>query len=240
MRGEEERWPEVYGPMAEVYASFSGAEDAEGRVLERLLSVADFAGRRVLEIGVGTGRYTRALGGLAASYRAIDVSRELLALARERLAGANVELLEADMLAIPLPDGDVDRIFASWAYPAHGAEEKSHAEALRVLARGGEIWLVVNALDGAFMEMRGPEVLASEAALHVWYREHEFDIASTVDTEFVFPSVAEARRVLGAIFGAKAHSWLDRHRSPRLGHRVVIMVARPGEPASAPRGPQGS
>jgi len=224
------------GPQADVYAAFSRAEDAEERVLARLLARADFRSRRVLEIGVGAARYTAALASHAARYVAIDVSPELLALARRRLAGTKVELVEADMLAIPLRDASVERIFASWSFPAYGAAEESLAEAFRVLGPHGEIWLVGNAPDGDFMEMRGEAEMRREAAGQAWYLNHRFSIAATVDTEFVFPSLAEAGRVLVAIFGPKAEAWLSRHPSRRLARRVNIYVARRPDKADGDRG----
>lgn len=179
----EERWSAVYGPEADVYAAFSRAEDAQDCVLARLLARADFRSRTVLEIGVGAARYTAALASHAARYVAIDVSPELLALARPRLFGTKVELVEADMLAIPLPDASVERIFASWSFPAYGGADESLAEAFRVLGPHGEIWLVGNAPDGDFMEMRGEAEMRREAAGQAWYLNHRFSIAATVHTE---------------------------------------------------------
>lgn len=61
------------------------------------------AGCRVLEIGAGTGRATAALARAAARVAAFDLSPEMIAVARRRLAGfRNVFLFAADMREIDL------------------------------------------------------------------------------------------------------------------------------------------
>ena len=61
------------------------------------------AGCRILEIGAGTGRATAALARAAARIVAFDLSPEMIAVARRRLAGVgNVFLLAADMREIAL------------------------------------------------------------------------------------------------------------------------------------------
>lgn len=60
-------------------------------------------GRRVLELGAGTGRVTEVLAGPTAGVVALDLDLEALRRARERLpAGAGVRLLLADMRSFRL------------------------------------------------------------------------------------------------------------------------------------------
>ena len=48
----------------------------------------------------------------------------------------------------------------------------------------------------------------------------------TIEAPFVFPSLAEARRVLGFMFEDKAHRYLERHPSPRLDHGAIVVRKR--------------
>jgi len=57
-------------------------EQNEIRALER---VTDWRGKRVIEIGCGTGRLTLRLAGLGARVQAIDVKQALVREARENL-----------------------------------------------------------------------------------------------------------------------------------------------------------
>ena len=54
-----EHWPTIYRESPEIFAAFCRAEDPAGLILARLLAHADLKGSAVLEMGCGTGRYTR-------------------------------------------------------------------------------------------------------------------------------------------------------------------------------------
>ena len=75
-----------------------------------LTSLAPLSGRRVADIGTGTGRAAIALARAGADVVAIDASSEMLAVARERAAAAGVhpEFLPGDAQAVPLADRSVD------------------------------------------------------------------------------------------------------------------------------------
>jgi len=59
--------------------------DPERREVRALRGVAEWRGRRVLEIGCGEGRLTERLAGLGARVHAIDADAALLRTARRRL-----------------------------------------------------------------------------------------------------------------------------------------------------------
>lgn len=82
------------------------------RVIERLAERTRLDGTQtVLDIGTGTGFLAAGLGPQAQRVIAIDASRGMLDVARnnlDRLGVDNVELVEADLAALPLPDDSVD------------------------------------------------------------------------------------------------------------------------------------
>jgi 2-polyprenyl-3-methyl-5-hydroxy-6-metoxy-1,4-benzoquinol methylase len=63
---------------------------------------AHLTGQRVCEIGCGTGRHTIRLARAGNAVTGIDLSPGMLAIAREKLSGLNVELIEGDVLTEPL------------------------------------------------------------------------------------------------------------------------------------------
>ncbi len=70
-------------------------------------------GKRVLDIGVGSGRTTRFLSPLAARYTGIDLSPQMIARARQAFPAAR--LLELDIRELgKLADEKYDFIFAPW------------------------------------------------------------------------------------------------------------------------------
>jgi ubiquinone/menaquinone biosynthesis C-methylase UbiE len=79
---------------------------------ERLLleSLAPFDGRRILDVGTGTGRAALTLARAGASVTGMDASTEMLAVARARAAAAGlaIELVPGDAHHLPFADRGFD------------------------------------------------------------------------------------------------------------------------------------
>jgi arsenite methyltransferase len=100
-------------------------------------------GEVVLDLGSGGGidvlLSARRVGPTGKAY-GLDMTDEMLALAREnqRRAGVeNVEFLKGDIEAIPLPDESVDVIISNCVVNLSGDKRRVLAEAFRVLRPGG-------------------------------------------------------------------------------------------------------
>lgn len=129
--------------------SFGAAADAYERGRPGYPSAAvewllpDDAGL-VVDVGAGTGKFTRTLVGHARSVTAVEPDAEMRA--RFTAALPDVRVLDGSGEAIPLDDGSADAVtFAQawhWVDPARGA-----AEVARVLRPGGVLGLVWNVRD---------------------------------------------------------------------------------------------
>jgi ubiquinone/menaquinone biosynthesis C-methylase UbiE len=108
--------------------------DANWReVAAALIREADLAGRRVLDIGCGTGRFLAQLDEVAKAW-GVDRSPEMLEVARSRVGGAGLKLGSAEML--PFKDDWFER--ATMWLVAHLVDRPpAFAEAARVLEPGG-------------------------------------------------------------------------------------------------------
>ena len=95
----------------------------------------DLTGRRVLEVGCGTGRFLAALAGRAKPW-GVDPSPEMLEVARGRVHGAGVKLGSAEEL--PFKDGWFERA-AMWLVVHLVDRPRAFAELRRVLAPGGRL-----------------------------------------------------------------------------------------------------
>jgi ubiquinone/menaquinone biosynthesis C-methylase UbiE len=222
-----EHWEKTYTSDVDIYEAFGAAFDPEGIVWHHVLETVPFAGKAVLEIGCGLGHYAQAIAPQTESYIALDVSESMLAKTRQRGAGiANLTFLQADAQEIPLPDHAVDLVFGTWAIGAIGppeAKERAIGEIHRVIKPGGEIWAVETHWASEFMDLRGPDEQASDHQTFLWYQSHGFDLIEVIYAPFIFPSLAEAQRVLGFMFEEKALSYLEHHPSPRLEHGAIIV-----------------
>jgi SAM-dependent methyltransferase len=118
----------------------------EAAALEQALEQFHPAGD-VLELACGTGLWTRHLVGGATRLTAVDGSSEVLALNRERLGGAPVQYLQADLFEWqPAPAAHDVCFFGFWL--SHVPEERFAAfwETVRTALRpGGRVFFVDSA-----------------------------------------------------------------------------------------------
>jgi SAM-dependent methyltransferase len=95
------------------------------------------AGVRALELGCGTGVFLERVAASGARITAIDLSSDLLARARARLAEtANVALVRGNAEKMPFPDRSFDAVYGS-SILHHLSLDRSLAEVLRLLRPGG-------------------------------------------------------------------------------------------------------
>ena len=103
------------------------------------------AGEVVLDLGSGGGvdvlLSARRVGPTGKAY-GLDMTDEMLALARENLARSgltNVEFLKGEIEQIPLPDNSVDVIISNCVINLSADKDRVIAEAFRVLKPGGRL-----------------------------------------------------------------------------------------------------
>jgi len=130
---------EAYRPFPNVSWRNAVQGLVEVPLLVRLLGLP--SGQRILEVGCGRGIALQALAKLCRpSYLVgLDIDNALLAQAREYLSKSHtqVELVNGDARAVPLPDESIDIVidFGTCYHIAH--PEKALSEIARVLTVGG-------------------------------------------------------------------------------------------------------
>jgi ubiquinone/menaquinone biosynthesis C-methylase UbiE len=108
-------------------------------------SLADWAGRAVLDVGCGTGFHLPRFAATAASVTGVEPHPDLAALARRRTRRlAHVTVLEGLAQALPVPDTSVDVVHARWAYFFGPGCEPGLTELDRVVRRGGTAFVIDN------------------------------------------------------------------------------------------------
>lgn len=113
-------------------------EDAR---LARVVALAEVRrGDAVLDVGTGTGvlvPHVLSMIGSAGRIVAIDLSPDMLQVARQKGFPPSVTLLEADVHHLPLPDGEFDRVICNAALPHFEDRAQCIREMMRVLRSGG-------------------------------------------------------------------------------------------------------
>ncbi|MES2441222.1 MAG: metalloregulator ArsR/SmtB family transcription factor [Pseudomonadota bacterium] len=133
-------WFEAHAGDWDAIRSLHVAESEVEAAMARVLGDAPLG--TLIDIGTGTGRMLELFGPQAKQALGIDRSSEMLRLARAKLSErglANAELRQADLYALPLPDGGADT--AIFHHVLHFAQQPGAAiaEAARVLAAGGRL-----------------------------------------------------------------------------------------------------
>ena len=151
------------------------------------------AGLRVLDVGCGAGRHTRALAEAGARVTGVDLSRALLGHARH-CSGAT--FLRADMRRLPVRDRSMDvvvNLFTSFGYFSSDAEHAAVLAAmLRTLRPGGSF--VIDFLHAAtVVEALVPEADLTLAGTPVHVSKRLLDGGRSVEKTIL---LADGRRFI--------------------------------------------
>jgi ubiquinone/menaquinone biosynthesis C-methylase UbiE len=130
-----------FGQLAERYDELRPADELWWETVELLVRLGDLRGRRVLDVGCGTGRLLVALvERFACKAWGVDVSPEMLDVARARLP-RGVALREAPGERLPFRDGWFERV--TMTLVAHHLDRpRAFAETRRVLGGDGRLALL--------------------------------------------------------------------------------------------------
>jgi malonyl-CoA O-methyltransferase len=186
----------------------------EAPVVRELLG--DVAGRRILDVGCGTGRHALALAAAGARVTGVDFSEGMLAEARKKPGAEAVELIAHDLTApLPFPDASFDRVINCLVVEHIADLDRLLGEMRRVCRRDG--FAVLTAMHPAMM-LIGKQAAFRDPATneHVYPQSHPHQLS-----DFVMAAVRAGWRLdhmsehavgdeLAAALprAAKYHGWL--------------------------------
>jgi ubiquinone/menaquinone biosynthesis C-methylase UbiE len=111
-------------------------------------------GKRILELGGGTGRFSIPISSQAEMLYTIDKSGSFLDVLKAKAKGRKMEVLKASFCEIPMKDESVDVAVSTWSFPSYAdTEESDLKEILRVVREGGDMLFVDNYPGGEYHEM---------------------------------------------------------------------------------------
>lgn len=107
---------------------------ANRRLTDASIAVADFKGRRVIDIGCGDGTYTIEVVEIAAAARvaALDPAESAVQVARSKLGAHPIDVAVGSAFALPHPDGSFDIAYLRGVLHHMTDPARALAEALRV------------------------------------------------------------------------------------------------------------
>lgn len=111
-------------------------ETANRKIIDAFVSCTGLRpGARIVDLGCGTGTFTRLLSDRGYSIQGVDLSPKLVARARE--THPHVDFLEGDIESLPLADRNVDGVLLSSVLHHLPDPSKCAAEVYRILKPGG-------------------------------------------------------------------------------------------------------
>jgi ubiquinone/menaquinone biosynthesis C-methylase UbiE len=128
------RWAPIY----------DGFEVALAGVRRSIVHQMDCTGRTVLDVATGTGSLAIALSPTAKSVVGIDLSAEMLAVARRKRYTGDLTFLEMDASRMAFPDGAFDIVTISLALHDMALEVRTRVmqEVKRVLRPDGRLYIL--------------------------------------------------------------------------------------------------
>ena len=157
LRGDLKRLDEVLHDRAQRAADYFSQNAANWDAIRNLhVSEADveaaiqaLAGEEpvglLLDLGTGTGRVLELLAGRADQAVGIDLSHDMLSIARSNLAASglsNAQVRHGDIFSLPFDDGEADLVVIHQVLHYLDDPGRALAEAARVLSSGGRMLIV--------------------------------------------------------------------------------------------------
>lgn len=134
--------PIFTGSIPKNYDEYLGPMFFEPYALEIASRVEPSTVTSALELGCGTGRVTRQLRKVLpdnSSFISSDISPDMLAIAKEKLKGLNIDWRIINAQELPFNDNSIDLIVCSFGYMFVPDKAKAFAEAYRILRPGGTL-----------------------------------------------------------------------------------------------------
>ncbi|MFC6988721.1 class I SAM-dependent methyltransferase [Haloplanus sp. GCM10025708] len=141
------------------------------------------------DLGSGTGFFTDDFAPHVATTYAVDVQEAMHAHYREKGVPESVELVEADVSALPFADDELDAAFSTMTYHEFASDE-SLTELARVVRPGGRLVTVDWSADGPGEEGPAPDERYDLGHAVSSLADHGFEIARAESRTETFVCVA--------------------------------------------------
>jgi len=222
----------IYTHHADQYHSLIAPEDVEGNLKAALESAASLKGKRILDLGSGTGRLPLLFANESAQMIGLDLHWGMLNQNQieRKNANGNWGLVNGDMRYLPFLSFSFDVVMAGWAighlrkwYEANWEIEigKVIHEMMRVAADDGVVIIIETLGTGSLT----PAPPAPHLADYYAWLEGEWGFErTTISTDYQFGSVEEAIEKTEFFFGAEMSEKIRRNGWSRLPEWTGIWV----------------
>jgi ubiquinone/menaquinone biosynthesis C-methylase UbiE len=204
----------IYTYRAADYHRMITPEDREGNLLSTLQQVAALQGKRILDLGTGTGRLPLLLSHLAAQIVGVDLHGAMLQEHNRQRSRVDGEwrLAQADMRWLPFPSHWAEVVTAGWSighlrgwFAADWQTQIGQVlrEMRRIAAPGGALIIIETLTTGSLTPAPPTPALAE---YYAWLENEWGFTRQIIQTDYQFANVAEAINQTEFFFGAELAS----------------------------------
>jgi ubiquinone/menaquinone biosynthesis C-methylase UbiE len=204
-----DQYKNIYNHHADIYHRMIAVEDVDGNLLPAIERVMSISGKRILDLGSGTGRLPILLHDRAERVVGLDYALGMLReqqVQRRRVKG-DWELLHGDLRELPFPAGWADVVTAGWAighfqnwYEGDWQDQVDLAirEMLRMLKLGGALVIIETLTTGSAIPAPPTEGLAR---YYDWLETQWGFTRQVISTDYQFADLDEAAEMAAFFFG---------------------------------------
>lgn len=205
----DDHFKAIYHSQAVAYHHMIAAEDVDANLLSTLTRLTSFRGKRVVDLGTGTGRIPLMLKPLGAFVVGLDLHAEMLhENARQRaLCDGRWPLVQADMRDVPFPANWAHVAIAGWAighftswYAADWCVQVGRVLAnMSRLVRPGGLLVIMETLGTGFNAPAAPT--ADLDAYYTFLEEDHGFQRTVISTDYEFDDLETAVAQTEFFFG---------------------------------------
>ncbi len=195
-----DHFQQVYSHQAADYHQLVIPEDVDNNIRPAIERVTSLRGKRILDLGTGSGRLPLFFGRQAAQMVGLDLHWDMLRehRAQQQRVGGQWGLVQGDMRILPFPSGWAEVVMAGWAtgHFTGWSKDKWQSQIGRVLREmhrlaspTGSLIILETLTTGSLTPAPPTEALAK---YYAWL-ENEWGFSrQEISTDYQFASVEEA------------------------------------------------
>jgi len=205
----KDHYLDIYKHHADLYHRMIEAEDVDGNLLPALKRLGSISGKRVIDLGSGTGRLPLLIHDQTTQVIGVDLHEGMLIeqLNQIQRVGGKWDLVQGDIRELPFPNEWTDVVTAGWAighFQSWFADDweiqvdKVINEMIRVTNTGGVIIIIETLTTGSLTPAPPTEGLAK------YYARLEEQCGFSrqeISTDYKFKDIAESKELIGFFFG---------------------------------------
>lgn len=212
----------LYKGKAYVYEIFSQAEDKPQKVINYYKEI--IRNKIVVDLWCGTGKFIQNLAPLTKKYIGIDISKNQLEIAQEKIkSDTNIELINVSAHNIPIQEKSVDIVIANrFIGSIHDLSLRKNIikEIQRILKKNWSIYFVENDTGWDFKDIIEKWYGDKKTQIKLkWLEEEWFEKVESFETYFEFESVESARNTFKEIWWNEIALNINKKK---ILHNIVI------------------